>query len=482
LITQTKNQLRRLLPKNAFARGVSVLVGGTASAQILLVLAAPLLTRLYKPEDFGLLAVYASLLALIGVVSSLRYELAIPLPEDDGEAANVAALSLILVGASTVLTGILVALLGPVIADALGVPGLSSYLWLLPVGVLMSGAYTVFNYWAIRTKRFSTIASTKLRQAIATIAIQLAAFKLGIIALLFGQVAGQGVGTTALGRPALDSAGFKQVSWGGIWRAAGRYRRFPIFSTWGGFVDTASTRLPMIFLFGVFGASAAGFLSIAERVLHMPASLLGGAIHQVFLSNAPEANRMGELRLLVQKVSSKLIHIGLPPAVLIFLVGPDLFSLAFGESWRQAGVFASWMIPWIYFQFISSPLSMIFAVVEKMEQSLMWQFMLLVSNILALAIGISINDLLMTIIMLSVFNSSLYIILLIWIARLSDNSVIVIFRPMIFSSLAAFFCSIPVLVIKLGFNNDTGLLGVAFVASILLVAARYFQLSVYKSD
>jgi hypothetical protein len=53
---------------------------------------------------------------------------------------------------------------------------------------------------------------------------------------------------------------------------------------------------------------------------------------------------------------------------------------------------------------------------------------------------------------------------------------------MIFSSLAAFFCSIPVLVIKLGFNNDKGLLGVAFVASILLVAARYFQLSVYKSD
>jgi len=84
LITQTKNQLRRLLPKNAFVRSVSVLVGGTAGAQILLVLAAPLLTRLYTPEDFGLLAVYASLLALIGVISSLRYELAIPLPEDDG--------------------------------------------------------------------------------------------------------------------------------------------------------------------------------------------------------------------------------------------------------------------------------------------------------------------------------------------------------------------------------------------------------------
>ena len=111
-MTRIRSSLRRLLPRNAFARGVSVLVGGTAGAQLLTVLAAPLLTRLYSPEDFGLLAVYASLLALIGVISSLRYELAIPLPEDDTEAANVAVLSLILVGISTLLSAVLVLLLG----------------------------------------------------------------------------------------------------------------------------------------------------------------------------------------------------------------------------------------------------------------------------------------------------------------------------------------------------------------------------------
>jgi len=137
MIASAKAGLRRLLPKNTFARGVSVLVGGTAAAQLLTVLAAPLLTRLYSPEDFGLLAVYGSLLALIGVMSSLRYELAIPLPEDDGEAANLAVLSLILVGISALLSGVLVLLLDTAIADALGVPALADYSWLLPVGVLL---------------------------------------------------------------------------------------------------------------------------------------------------------------------------------------------------------------------------------------------------------------------------------------------------------------------------------------------------------
>ena len=70
MIAQAKTHLRRLLPKNAFARGVSVLVGGTAGAQLLTVLAAPPLTRLYSPEDIGLLAVYGSQFALIGAIAS----------------------------------------------------------------------------------------------------------------------------------------------------------------------------------------------------------------------------------------------------------------------------------------------------------------------------------------------------------------------------------------------------------------------------
>ena len=129
MISQAETHLYRLLPKNAFVRGVNVLVGGTAGAKNRTVLAAPLLTRL-SPEDFGLL----------GVISGLSDELAIPLPEDDGEAANVAALSLILVGLSTLLSGVLVWQFGPAIAHLLGGPALAGYLWLLPVAVLLSGA------------------------------------------------------------------------------------------------------------------------------------------------------------------------------------------------------------------------------------------------------------------------------------------------------------------------------------------------------
>jgi O-antigen/teichoic acid export membrane protein len=49
--------------------------------QAITVLVSPILTRLYTPEDFGVFGVYASILGIVTVVASLRYEYALPLPE-----------------------------------------------------------------------------------------------------------------------------------------------------------------------------------------------------------------------------------------------------------------------------------------------------------------------------------------------------------------------------------------------------------------
>ena len=468
--------VRKLLPSKQFARGVSVLVGGTAGAQVLLVLAAPLLTRLYSPEDFGLLAVYASLLALIGVVSSLRYELAIPLPEDDGDAANVAVLCLILVVISTILTGVLVFLMGSAIAAALGVPTLAGYLWLLPVGVLLTGFYSVFKYWAVRTKRFTTIAGTKLRQAVATLAIQLAAFKLGGIALLFGQVAGQGVGSTTLGLPALKSAGFKQVSWAGVKKAAGRYKRFPIFSTWAGFANTAGLQLPPLLFAALFNPAAAGLYTLANRVLTLPMNLVGGAIGQVFFANAAEAHRVGKLGPLVAQLHAKLAHIGLPPALLLMLLGPTLFAFVFGEQWHQAGEFAQWMAPWLYLVFVTSPLSSLFAVTEAQVQGLVWQLILLSVRVTAISIGALTNDLMITVILFCLASAICRLGLLFWLAHIAGNSAKTMWQPTLHAAGFALIIASPV-VATLFFQEVTMILWlVALSISAILLASRYWFL------
>lgn len=184
------NPIKKLCPQNSFARGVSILVGGTAGAQALMILAAPLLTRLYTPEYFGLLAVYSGLLAIFAVVASLQYELAIPLPESNSEAANVLVLSLLVVILMTGISAIMVLVAGEQMADVLNTPKLASYFWLLPLGVFLSGIYNIFNYWAVRTQAFGDIARTRVSQTLVTLVVQLLGFKLGGIALLLGQTGG----------------------------------------------------------------------------------------------------------------------------------------------------------------------------------------------------------------------------------------------------------------------------------------------------
>lgn len=474
--TSYRHRLRGLLPKKPFARSVSVLVGGTAGAQLLTLLAAPVLTRLYRPEDFGLLAIYGSLLALFGVIASLRYEQAIPLPEDDAGAANVAALSLILVGLSTLFSCGMVLLLGPAIADALRVPALAGYLWLLPVGVLLGGAYTVFNYWSVRTKRFTTIAGTRVRQALMTIAIQLTAFKLGGIALLYAQVAGQSVGTMTLGRPTLASAGFRQVSWRGVAKAAGRYRRFPIFSTWEGFANTAGLQLPPMLFAALFGPAAAGLYTLTLRVLTQPMSLIGGAIGQVFFANAAEAHRAGQLGPLVAQLHAKLAHIGLPPALILILLGPDLFGFVFGEQWRQAGEFARWMAPWLYLVFVSSPLGTLFSVTENQKKGLAFQVILLITRLVAIGIGAWFGDLTIAILLFAGASALCWLGFLFWVARVAGNSARTMWQPTMAAFGFALIATLPIL-IGLSLPEFTPLAWWGSLSmTALLIATRYWFL------
>ena len=81
-----------VVPRGRFAKGVAVLAGGAALGQAITVLVSPILTRLYSPEDFGVFGVYASILGIVTVIASLRYEYALPFPEDGETAANILAL------------------------------------------------------------------------------------------------------------------------------------------------------------------------------------------------------------------------------------------------------------------------------------------------------------------------------------------------------------------------------------------------------
>ena len=57
-------RLFNYIMNNPLYRGVAVLGSGTAVAQLISIVTAPIITRLYTPSDMAILAVYSSVLAI----------------------------------------------------------------------------------------------------------------------------------------------------------------------------------------------------------------------------------------------------------------------------------------------------------------------------------------------------------------------------------------------------------------------------------
>ena len=131
LRARLQTRLRRLFAPEGFRGPVLTLLSGTSAVMALAYLALPLLTRLYTDAEFGVADYFSALLVVLVSFTSLRYDDALMLPEDDDEAAAVLALA---VGVLLVFTGFFTLLLPwrVEIAAALGMPGLAPWLWLVP--------------------------------------------------------------------------------------------------------------------------------------------------------------------------------------------------------------------------------------------------------------------------------------------------------------------------------------------------------------
>jgi lipopolysaccharide exporter len=378
---------------SAFAADVFKLVTGTTLAQAVAVLASPLLTRLYGPEAFGFLALFISITSILGVVACMRYEFAIMLPQEDREAANLLGLSLLSVAVVSGLTIPALYFGGGALLSLIRAPGLAPYLVLVPPYIFVSGVFLALNYWNSRTKHFGRLSVARVTSSLATVGTQLGAGFGGYAtggSLIGASLVGVSVSTGVLGGQIWrdDRALLRgSVSWRGMLEGLKRYRRFPLIDSGSALLNTASWQLPAFLLAAFFSPVVVGFYSLSFMVLQLPMSLIGSSIAQVFFQRAAEARSDGTLSHLVENVFRLLIMIGIFPILTVTIIGPDLFAVVFGENWTEAGVYAQILSIWAFVWFISSPLSTIWAVLEKQTFGMRVTTLNFVTRVGSLALG-----------------------------------------------------------------------------------------------
>lgn len=357
--------------RNGFVKNVVALSGGTIIGQAVVVIASPIITRLYSPADLGILAVYSSMLGMITVISSLRYETAIPLPRKDEDAANIVGLGLFIVIIISLLTGAIGILLGTPITDLMNATELKPYLWLLPMGIAMIGAYQIFAGWAVRKQAYGLVARTKISQALGSVISQIGLGVLNMrpLGLLIGQVIGLASGAVTLivlflkRNPGI----LKAVNPKRIWVIAGRYKKFPAIGAPAAALNSVTIYIPAILLAALYGPHVAGWFAVAQRAIGTPLNLVSQAVSQVYIGNAAPLARTSpeQFAALFRKLSLRLLALGVVLIIPIVLIAPRLFTIIFGPDWGESGAYVPRLAPFFIAQFVSAPLGGTLDILER---------------------------------------------------------------------------------------------------------------------
>lgn len=380
MITAVINYIKQKL-KGEFARSLLILVSGTASAQALTMAAMPVLSRLYSPSDFGILAVFLGIVTTISVSACLRFDIAVAIPEQDQEAISLLVLALVSAACFSILIALLLVSPPVVIAQWLSSKNLGAAVWFIPFGIFFCSTFSAMQNWQIRQKNFGLIAKSRFAQAVFGVSVQVVAgiFAAGPLGLLVGAVLGFAANSCSLARRAMVLFSFeKSYALRSVFR---RYSCYPLFSTWEAFANQAAIHVPILIIASALAPAEAGYLMFAMSVTQAPMSIFGAAIGQIYLSNASSSYRDGQLYGFTVQIIKKLFRAGFIPIGIAALLAPLFFPLLFGADWQRAGLLVTWMAPWFLLQFLASPVSMSLHIIGAQKTAMVLQVLVMLLRV-----------------------------------------------------------------------------------------------------
>jgi len=377
--------LHKIKPKSEFGRNVLTLMSGTVVAQAIPIAITPILTRLYTPEEFGLFALFFSILAIFSVVANGRYESAVMLPKKDEEAINIFALGIVINTTLSISLLVIVIIFNDEITHLLGNEEISIWLYFVPVSLFFTGLFNILTSFNNRQKNYRDMADALIIKSLVMSSIQIiiGLLKSGVTGLISGQIFSQLFANMRLLKNIIkDKALVSSITIAQIKHLGKRYKKFPQFSLPSALANVLSGHLSNILISSFFSVTTLGLYSLVQRILGVPSALIGKSISMVYYEEGTkEKSQTGSAIKIFNSTLKKLIVIGIPFFGTLFFIVEDLFVFVFSEEWRVAGHYAQIVIPMFLISFVVSSLSATYDMFEALKIELLWQVMLLIGSV-----------------------------------------------------------------------------------------------------
>lgn len=352
---------------SSFKRRFWTLLSGNVIGQAITVAISPLLTRLYSPESFGKFGIYLSIVAILGVLGTMRFERGIVVARSAREQRSLLALIVIIaasVGGSVALLSLVIPWDGGQTDNAyIGV--LQNWGWIIGLAVTLTGLEIAFRHLALKRDIVGVMAASRV----------------GHSCVQGGSQAALGAGgwSSGLALGAIFSLTFR-VSWlaGALSRdlrltyrrslrdilgALRRNKEFPKYMILASLCTALIGQSLMVMGGALASAAIVGQLYLAHRMMVLPMGLLTRSITDVNFKELSELDVSLVRRLYLSRVR-RLILWGTPPFIAAFLLSPFAYTLIFGDEWQSAGRFAQLLVPGLWVQFAISPFGPTFWVLK----------------------------------------------------------------------------------------------------------------------
>jgi O-antigen/teichoic acid export membrane protein len=371
------------LVASAALRDAAALGAGAVISQFVLFLAAPFFLRLYQPAAFGLYSFAYNGIALLATLGTWKIERLIVIVPARATAIRLLAALMAVAVASAALLAVL-ALLVWVAAGAFAGPARSelTLLWPAPLGMLILVVSAGFRNHSIRARRFRAVAAAQISRA--------AVFAAGTIATGFAWkgLAGNGALLMLSWQIAADGAALL-VQIGANRREARlilsrprvrqslrvlmRHGKTVGVLAFSQLINSVNQQLPISTITFAFGATVAGWYSLANQFVAAPCSIVTLAVSAV--ANQRLARFHAEQRPfshVVLRTTLGMAAVGAMPFAAIIFLGPALLPIVLGQHWVGASRSVSILAVSAYLWFIVGPAENVSVIVEARRYIVLW--------------------------------------------------------------------------------------------------------------
>lgn len=357
--------------------------------------AAPILSRLFPPESFGVLSILTTLISILAAFGTLSYVRAIPITTSADERRDLCVLCLAISIVTTIIVVIPTLAGADVLAKSFNEPNLTKYVWFLPFLFLGQAVWQLGNMTLGCERRFGVIAWRNIMEGVVTRSVQLGSCLVGLLgspfALIIGTLAGSCASVGVVGVASIKRTiglAEKPLSLDGVRATAAKFRKFPLISLWNQTINALTVGLPVMILGIRFSVDVAGLYGMAFTLVNLPFNLFAAGVNQIFHVEAGDrvAQSTSAAGVAQQLVRMVAVLTAFPLAVLL-LLGPLLFELFLGQQWYEAGVFAQILAPWLALVAFMSPLSSTFSITNRQGESFLWNIALLIARFSTLYFG-----------------------------------------------------------------------------------------------